>query len=152
MPLPAFAIGPSLTVLGWARDRHQSRRKVTLTVHRAFTLDPFRTTRTILGANPIDDNPIENYYIGVTNGSRERDIVVTHIWLDTTPRVDVIDPDLPVRLRYSARWETALPVDRVPPGTVDVEWLARCIVTPDDKVIKSRPRLNVPPIGTVPRG
>lgn len=35
MPFPFFAIGPSLTVLGWARDWHQSRRKVRLTVHRA---------------------------------------------------------------------------------------------------------------------
>jgi hypothetical protein len=59
---------------------------------------------------------------------------------------------LPVRLKYSAPWETFVFAENLPEGTEDVEWLARCQITPDDKVIKSRPRKNVPPIGAVPRG
>jgi hypothetical protein len=94
----------------------------------------------------------ENYYITVTNASRDRDIVVTHVWLETTPPVHAIDSELPLRLQHSARWETAIPVDTVPEGAALVEWLTRCLVSPDDKVVKSRPRKNVPPIGMVTRG
>jgi hypothetical protein len=147
MPFPTFAIGPSLKLFGWMRDRHQDRRKVKLTVHRA--------TKFLAGFSFGDDVHTmegEYYFITVTNASRERDIVVTHVWLDTDPRVDVVDTALPVRLRYSQPWETSVPVEQVPEGTTDVEWRARCQLAPDDKVVKSRPRRNVPPVGTVPRG
>jgi hypothetical protein len=90
MPFPIFAIGPSLTIAGWIRERHQSRRKVRLTVHCA---------NEVVGVDPATRQPIlgrENYYITITNASRDRDIVVTHVWLDTTPRVGVVDVALPV--------------------------------------------------------
>jgi hypothetical protein len=144
VPFPTFLIGPAAS---WARDAHQSRRKVKLTVHRAQEVYVVGVT----GAGVVEGGA-ENYYITVTNASRDRDIVVTHIWLETTPRIEVFDPDLPVRLRYGAPWETTVSVDAIPEGTTDVEWLARAVITPDDKVIKSRPRRNVPPFGTVPRG
>jgi hypothetical protein len=47
----------------------------------------------------------EHFYIEITNPSPKREITVTHIWFDTDPRHDVVDPDLPVRLRPDARWE-----------------------------------------------
>lgn len=139
-------IGPILTVLGWARAWHQARRKVRLTVHRAHELAGVdaSTRQPILGR--------ENYYVTVTNASPQRDVVVTHIWLDTTPPVHIHDPALPVRLRYSAPWETVVAVDEVPAPDEEVPWLARCQLAPDDKVVKSRPRENVPPFGAVPRG
>ena len=88
----------------------------------------------------------------MTNASPKRDIVVTHLWLDTTPRVQVLDAALPVRLRYSAPWETAVALGEVPAPSDEVPWLARCQLAPDDKIVRSRPRKNVPPFGTVPRG
>ena len=53
---------------------------------------------------------------------------------------------------YSQPWETSIPVSKVPAELDEAPWLARCLLAPDDKVVKSRPRENVPPMGTVPRG
>src|SRR5689334_1509144 len=136
MPFPTFAIGPGLSVARWMRERHQSRRKVRLTVHRGFAVTGFDANgQPILGD--------ENLYVTVTNASRDRDIEVTHVWLDTKPQVHVLDPGLPVRLRYSARWETVIPITDVPAyALAEVEWLARCDLSPDDKTVKSKPRRN----------
>lgn len=146
MPFPFFALGPSLTVAGWMRERHQSRRKVKLTVHRANEVTGYTPSRQpILGR--------ENFYVTVTNASRDREVVVTHVWLDTKPSVHVHDPGLPVRLRHSAPWETVIPLTDVPADAAEmVPWLGRCQLSPDNKIVKSRPRENVPPFGTVPRG
>ena len=44
-----------------------------------------------------------------------------------------------------------VPVNRLP-GLDGIEWLAtHPAPTPDNKVIKSRPNTNVPPVGKVPR-
>lgn len=117
-------------------------------MHRAYRV--YMTT--VSGGGRVDQVGEECYFITVTNASRDRDIVVTHVWLETTPPVHVHDPALPVRLKYGDPWETPVPVGDLPEGTTDAEWLGRCVVTPEDKVIKSRPRRNVPPFGTIPRG
>jgi hypothetical protein len=107
-----------------------------------------------IGHNP-DGTPIlgrENYYVGVVNRSHERDIVVTHVWFDTEPPLHVHDPDLPKRLAYDARWETPVPTEQVAGPRDQVPYLARCLIEPDDKIIKSHQRENVPPYGRVPRG
>jgi hypothetical protein len=117
-------------------------------VHRAYRVEALAS----FGGDQIIEAGGEYYFITVTNASRDRDIEVTHVWLDTKPPLHVHDRDLPKRLAYSAPWETMVAVEDIPPGTTDVEWLARCQLTPDDKVVKSRPRKNVPPVGTVPRG
>ena len=146
MPFPFVAIGPSVTVARWLRDWHQSRRKVRLTVHRANEV-----TGTDAAGQPIPGR--ENFYVTVTNASHDRDIVVTHMWLDTKPPIHIHDPALPVRLRHSAPWATTVPVDDVSADAREmVPWLARCRLSPDGKTVKSRPSDNVPPFGTVPRG
>jgi hypothetical protein len=133
---------------GLARDLAQRRRKVRLTVHRAFIGGPFMGW-----GGPAVALPDEEYlFVTVTNTSEDRDVVITDIWFATTPPVHVSDPGLPVRLGCSDRWETSASVKSVPDGTANVEFLARCRVSPDDKVVKSRPRQNMPPFGTVPRG
>jgi hypothetical protein len=38
---PDFIISPSLALVRWARELHQSRRKVKLTVHRADLIRSF---------------------------------------------------------------------------------------------------------------
>jgi hypothetical protein len=145
MPFPTFAIGPGLSVLKWAREWQQSRRKVALTVHVAHEV-----TGQDAQGHPILGR--ENCYIGIVNRSRDRDIVVTHIWIDADPPLHVHDPDLPRRLAYDARWETPVPTDQAAAPRDQVPYLVRCQIEPDDKIIKSRPRENVPPYGRVPRG
>ena len=49
--------------------------------------------------------------------------------------VHVIDDKLPVRLKYSEPWETSISVDDVPANGDEALWLARCLLSPDDKVI-----------------
>jgi hypothetical protein len=148
VPFPTFIIGPAFNVVGWARARHQSRRKVKLTVHRAYKV---LALASFGGREPIVAGD-EFWFITVTNASRDRDIVVTHIWIETETRVDVVDAALPVRLKYSAPWETSIPISKVPGDPERVPWLVRCLLSPDDRIVKSRPRKNVPPVGAVPRG
>lgn len=145
MPFPFFTVGPSVTIAKWARERHQARRKVGLTVHRGFE---------VVGVNAAGQ-PVtgkENYYVGVVNASHEREIEVTHAWIDTDPPLHIFDPDLPKRLKHSARFEMAVPVDRVVGDPALVPWLARVQLSPDDRIVKSKPRENVPDFGVVPRG
>ncbi len=145
MPFPFFAVGPSVSVLKWAREREHKRRKVALTVHVAHEVTGHRTDGT-----PIFGSEV--YCVGVVNRSRERDVVVTHVWFDTEPPAHVNDPDLPKRLAYDARWETLVPTNQVPASPDQALYLARCQLSPDDKTVKSRPRENVPDYGRVPRG
>lgn len=147
MDVPTFVISPIWAAARSARRLHQRRRKMKLTVHQAYEVYALASW----GHGTIEAGG-ENYYVNVTNASRDRDIVVTHIWFDTKPPVHIHDPDLPVRLRYSEPWETAIPISQVPAQPPEVFWLARCQLSPDDKIVKSRPRKNVPPFGTVPRG
>ena len=61
---PWAAIPAGTSLLRWARDRQQSRRKVSLTVHRAFPV-------TVQGGQPTPSGP-EHFYVNVTNRSHER--------------------------------------------------------------------------------
>jgi hypothetical protein len=144
---PDFIISPSLALVRWARALHQSRRKVKLTIHRA----DLARTHAFVGDDVIGSRT-DSYFITVKNASRDRDIVVTHIWIETEPPVHIQDSALPVRLQYSAPWETSIPVKNVPDDPGKVPWLVRCQLSPDDKVVKSKPRENVPVFGNVPRG
>src|SRR5436305_3773572 len=102
MPFPFFAVGPTLTAAAKLRDWQQARRKVRLTVHRGFT---------VMGTNAAGHaiTGQENFYVTVTNASTDRDIEVTHAWIDTEPRLHIHDPDLPKRLQHSARFEMVVP-------------------------------------------
>jgi hypothetical protein len=80
LAFPTFVIGCALTVAGWARGAHQSRRGVKLTVHRAFAVTPV-----VSDGETTYSVESDNYYITITNASRDRDIVVTHVWVETTP-------------------------------------------------------------------
>lgn len=145
MPFPFFVIGPSVTIAGKARDWHQARRRVKLTVHRAFAVVGQRPDGTLVTGQ-------ENFYVTVTNASTARDIVVTHAWIETEPPLHLHDPDLPKRLSHSAPFEMVVPVAQVKGDPALVPWLARVQLAPDDKIVKSRPREKVPDFGAVPRG
>jgi hypothetical protein len=147
VPIPTFIIGPAFNTLTWLRRLEQSRRKVNLTVHRADLQNPFYAA---VGDSFIGGGTIDSYFINITNASHDRDIVVTHIWIDSEPPVHV--EDIPPRLQHSAPWSTSVPVKDVPADPERVPWLARCRLSPDGKIIKSRPSRNMPPYGRVPRG
>jgi hypothetical protein len=87
MPSPTIAIGPTLRLFGWLRKRHQSRRKVKLTVHRANRMLAMAS----VGGGPTVTADEECYFVTVTNASRDGDIVITHVWLDTEPPVQVVE-------------------------------------------------------------
>lgn len=145
VPFPFFAVGPSVAIASKTRDWHQARRKVRLTVHRAFSVIGQRPDGTLVTGD-------ENYYVGVVNASRGRDIVVTHAWIETEPRLHIHDQDLPKRLKPDARFEMVVPLDQVKGDPALVPWLARVQLSPDDRIVKSKPRENVPDFGAVPRG
>jgi hypothetical protein len=117
------------------RKWHQRRRRVKLTVHRAVEEHVFG-----LVGDEILSSESDEYHIRITNASRDRDIVVTQVWIESDPPVPVEDTDLPVRLQYSDPWETSVPVEDVPAAPEEVFWLARCLLIPDDKVIAAAPR------------
>jgi len=119
---------------------HQHRRKVTLTVHREqgefWVVIPGPTI-------PTDDDVIR-----VANASPTRDIVVTRVWFESEPRYDVYSGPHK-RLPPDEPWELTVPVTE-PHVTPDMApWLVRCMLSPDDKIVKSKPRKRVPPIDAV---
>jgi hypothetical protein len=144
MPLPTFLIGPYWGALRLARTLDQQRRRVKLTAHRAYK--PYAA---ISQDDPFREISGDVYCITVTNASRGQDMVVTDIWFDTDPHVAVLDNHLPVRLRPSDVWETNVPVTDLKVPAAEALWLARCLLIPGDKIVKSKPRKNVPPVGTV---
>jgi hypothetical protein len=68
------------------------RRALRLTVHKAC----------------FEGNGREHYFVNITNLSRSRDLVITHIWFDLTPQIPVMPPEriLPKRLPPDAPWAT----------------------------------------------
>src|SRR5437762_2466645 len=81
-----------------ARGVQQSRRRVSVLVHRAYFQVP--------------DSPLL-FFIKVTNLSPHREIELTHIWFATEPEVYVLNQarPLPARLRLDETFETWMPVD-----------------------------------------
>jgi hypothetical protein len=84
------------------------------------------------------------YFVKVTNlGVRE--VVITHVWVDGKPRVDVLVSPLPARLRPDEQWEVPIPA-----GTVqhipEPEWQVRVRLS-SGQTVKSRLNRDVPPVG-----
>jgi hypothetical protein len=77
--------------------------------------------------------------VTVTNKSATRDIVVKRVWFDTTPKVEVRSPELPVRVPPEESWGREEPARTVPGTPAEVQLLGRCQLSPDNKIIESRP-------------
>jgi hypothetical protein len=92
-------------LLGW----RQQRRKVGVRVHGSAVFTDVNQSMPVTGwAGPPSATPY--YFVKVTNEGL-RDVVVTHVWGDGQPRVDVLDPQrpLPTRLRPEQQWEAPIP-------------------------------------------
>jgi hypothetical protein len=74
------------------------RRKLRLTVHRAF----FGTGQ-------------ECFFINATNLSRDRKLEITHVWFDLDSQVHAMPADrpLPKRLEPDETWETWIECERL---------------------------------------
>ena len=90
-------------------------------------------------------------FINVTNLSPRREVEVTHVWVETDPPTQVLNPDrpLPARLRLDESWETWIELSRLPGDLQEVERQARVRLS-NGTVLKSRLSRDVPPAGYVP--
>jgi hypothetical protein len=113
----------------------ESERMVHVTVHGAFFI-----------SGPHRGQP-KQFFIGVTNLSPQRSVVITHIWFETNPRRDILNLErpLPKRLELDEKWETWIAVAAVPTED-DLELKVRVRLS-SGEVVKSLPFPDVPPVG-----
>ena len=91
----------------------------------------------------------QQFLIKVTNLSPQREVEITHLWFETNPPTQILNPvrPLPARLRLDETFETWIPVADVP--TVDdLERMVRVQLS-NGKVVKSRLNKGVPPTGYI---
>jgi hypothetical protein len=126
-----------IALLIWFADLVTGRRHVRVLVHRAFFLP--------------GPPPPWYYFVKVVNRSLRREIEITHIWFDTDPQVDIMNPDrpLPAHLRPDQTFETWKLVSEVP-DAAHVERLVRVQLS-SGKIVKSRLNKKVRPFGHVAR-
>lgn len=131
----------ALKALDAAREKLQNRRKLRVLVHRAYFLDS--------RGEPAGD---EQFFVKVTNLSRERDLEITHIWFDTEPQAHILNVarPMPARLRPDETFETWTPVSSVP-VVQEPEWLVRVLMS-SGATVESRLNRKVPPVGYVAGG
>ena len=129
---PTSLIAPALAA---ARNWHQHRRKVRLTVHRALLQQPYVQDCYFVNATNLGTRPVE----------------VTHVWFATATPVYQQNPmrTLPKRLEPDESWETWFPVATVPATEQEAYRLARIRLS-THKVVKSKQAENVPLYGAVP--
>ena len=91
----------------------------------------------------------QQFLIKVTNLSPQREVEITHLWFETNPPTQILNPvrPLPARLRLDETFETWIPVADVP--TVDdLERMVRVQLS-NGKVVKSRLNNGSPPTGYI---
>lgn len=94
-------------------------------------------------------------FINATNLCRDVDIEITHVWMESDPKVFATNPDrpLPKRLKPHETWETWIPLYRVPPDSIgeNLYQLARARLSTGE-IIHSVENKSVPGMGNVPGG
>jgi hypothetical protein len=108
----------------------------------------FKTHRAVL------EGVGECYFFTVTNRSRSRDIVLTHVWVQSRPEVHIIQParPLPRRLSPEEPWETWVPVSALPADAREDAYTLGRVKLSSGKVLTSIRDLHVPAVGFVPGG
>jgi hypothetical protein len=91
-------------------------------------------------------------FINVTNLTRTREIEITHVWLETDPRFDVLNLDrpLPKRLKPDETWETWVPLELVPNGQREAVLSLGRIQLSNGRILRTVHRSRVPAAGFVP--
>ena len=125
-------------LLGWIWSGFSDRRRLRLTVHLAC----------------FQGSDLPYCFINATNLSRNRDVEITHVWIDCEPKIHVINPSrpLPKRLKPDETWATWIELSRIPTISQENPYtLARAKLS-SGSVVKSTKNENVPEEGTVPGG
>lgn len=115
----------------------KDRRRVRLTVHRAFFSDGR-----------------ECFFVSATNLSHSREVEITHVWFETSQRVHLLLPErpLPKRLKPDERWDVWIDVKQIPASVRHKAYtLARARLS-TDRVVKSVRAVDVPDAGMVAGG
>jgi hypothetical protein len=94
------------------------------------------------------------YFINLTNLSENREIEVTHIWLESEPELYILNPRrrLPKRLKPDESWETWIEVERIPEFIRNNPYNLFRVKLTSGEIIKSAQNKNVPKMGSVPGG
>lgn len=110
------------------------RRRVRFTVHKAF----FRDGK-------------ECFFLNVTNLSKDRKIVITHIWFGSDPQIPVIQKSrlLPKTLEPDEPWETWIETKNLPKYIRNSPYDKAKLRLSNGKTIKSKENIGVPEQGTV---
>ena len=96
-----------------------------------------------------------NIYVNVTNNSVEREIVVTHVWLDNNGiEIPLMNGQrvLPARLRAGDSWETWVAVTSLPDVVRDTPFERGRVRLSSGIVLETTRNRNVPAAGFVPGG
>ncbi|MEM7726826.1 MAG: hypothetical protein AAF208_10700 [Cyanobacteria bacterium P01_A01_bin.45] len=117
-------------------SEHLESRCLRVLVHRAVFMDS-----------------IEKYYfINLTNLSQKREIVATHIWLESDPELHIFNRErrLPKRLKPDESWETWIEVEKIPEPIRNNPYNFFRVRLTNGDIVKSVQNRNVPKMGTVP--
>jgi len=114
------------------------RRKVRFTVHRGFFISGGK----------------ECFFLNLSNLSRNREIEITHVYLECGEQIQALHRDrlLPKRLRPDESWETWVEVERVPSSLQGTAYTLGRARLSSGKILKSVENKNVPSAGTIPGG
>ena len=114
------------------------RRRLRVEVHKAYFLG----------------NAEECIFVTVTNLSRERELVITHVFFECEPQVHVLRPErlLPKRLKPEEPWETWIKTAALPAQERERAHLLARVRLSNGRVVKSKAAKNVPSVGAVPGG
>ncbi|MCK9414449.1 MAG: hypothetical protein M0Q53_19260 [Prolixibacteraceae bacterium] len=96
----------------------------------------------------FNGNPTQNYFIKITNTTRESDIEITHVWYESDNfSVDILAAKLPKRLKPFETHETWIPVAKIL-DHVNVYQNFRVVIS-SGEVFTSQQNMSVRPFGFV---
>lgn len=138
-PLSATMIGLSKMiqiVLQWLFKTIQLTQRLRVLCHRAV----------MLPGGP------ECYFINVTNISLQRDVEITHVWMDCSDELPVLNPlrPLPRRIKPEESWETWIAMNSLPQSVRDDGYDLARVRLSNGRIFKSKENKNIPGAGYVP--
>jgi hypothetical protein len=124
------------TVLQWLFQIIGLTQRIRVLCHRALILP----------------NGPECFFINITNISLQREVELTHVWLDYTPEIHVLNPHrvLPQCIKPGRSWETWIAVNNVPLSYHDTVFDNTLIRLSNGRIFRSRKNNHVPITGFIP--
>jgi hypothetical protein len=157
-PTPLELIPPYLRAVTILRPEGNVAAEVTSALRgwaSSVPEDERRKTRVTVHVASFDSRPlVQACFVNITNLSEDRDIVITHVWFEATPRVFALrnDRPLPVRLKPDETWETWIGVRSLPSEIQENPYEMARVRLSSGQVIGSVRNVDVPERGFVPGG